>query len=95
MEENKVENKVDIDFDEASAAWRSNKRLVGIRKGVYEYCCGAMKKNGEYCKAPPYIWNKSVRRELNKMTITDDKEPPWVKEWSYCKAHKHLSENEK
>jgi hypothetical protein len=51
---------VDIDFDEASEAWRANKRNPGMSRTVFEYCCGAKKPNGEYCKAPPHHWKKSV-----------------------------------
>ena len=50
---------VNIDFDEASAAWRSNKKPVG--DGTFKYiCCGITKtgnkcvreplQNSEYCK---------------------------------------------
>lgn len=46
---------MDIDFDEASSAWRANK----VKKGSgFAYCCGTIKKNGEPCKAPPNVWSK-------------------------------------
>ncbi len=44
----------EIDFDEASRAWRANKKKVG---NGFQYCCGEPKKNGEPCKAPPKIWS--------------------------------------
>lgn len=40
--------KVEIDFDEASKAWRQNKIQVG--NGMFKYCCGVSKQNGSICK---------------------------------------------
>ena len=40
--------KVDIDFDEASALWRSNKKSIG--NGSYKYVCGCKTKSGNSCK---------------------------------------------
>lgn len=37
-----------IDFDEASKFWNANKRQVG--KTAYAYVCGAVKRDGHYCK---------------------------------------------
>ena len=42
---------VDIDFDEASNAWNSNKKK--LPNGCYSYVCGHELKNGEYCKKQP------------------------------------------
>jgi hypothetical protein len=39
---------VDIDFDDASNAWKSNKRSVG--NGQYKYICFAITKAGTNCK---------------------------------------------
>ena len=39
--------KVDVDFDEASAAWRENKKSVG--NGCYKYICCVVDKNGKKC----------------------------------------------
>lgn len=39
---------VDIDFDEASNAWRSNKKSIG--NGHYKYICLAITKAGSNCK---------------------------------------------
>jgi hypothetical protein len=39
---------VNIDFDEASSAWRENKRSIG--KGCYEYICEAKTTKGKKCK---------------------------------------------
>lgn len=38
---------VDIDFDEASRLWRSNKRLTG--EGHFSYLCRATTKSGKSC----------------------------------------------
>lgn len=66
----------DIDFDDASRLWRANK----IKKGqnMFSYCCGAVKKNGQFCKAPPYHWKRSV----------GDKEARKLRTWGYCGYHR-------
>ena len=38
---------VNIDFDGASEAWKSNKKYIG--NGSYKYICCATKANGEQC----------------------------------------------
>jgi hypothetical protein len=40
--------KVDIDFDEASNAWKSNKKSTG--NGCYKYICIKITKTGKQCK---------------------------------------------
>ena len=40
--------KVDIDFDEASRAWKSNKKSLG--NGCYKYICTKITKTGKQCK---------------------------------------------
>jgi hypothetical protein len=40
--------KVEIDFDEASFAWKANKKCV--RNGTYKYICTQKFKNGNQCK---------------------------------------------
>ncbi len=42
---------VNIDFDEASEAWKSNKKSIG--NGQYVYICGATLKNGKKCQRKP------------------------------------------
>lgn len=37
-----------IDFDEASLAWKSNKKSIG--NGQYKYICLAITKTGTNCK---------------------------------------------
>ena len=42
----RVMYEVDIDFDAASAAWKSNKKSIG--NGSYKYVC-SVSKNGTKC----------------------------------------------
>lgn len=72
---------VDIDFDEASRLWRANKRRNKLHN-AFEYCCGALKPNGEFCKSPPHSWNTSVRKL--------DPEDDGVKRWGYCTFHQKM-----
>jgi len=44
----KKELSIDIDFDEASRLWNSNKKKM--KNCTYEYVCGKMLKNGQFCK---------------------------------------------
>jgi len=44
----KVELKVEVDFDEASSAWKLNKKSIG--DGCYKYVCVKIKKTGTQCK---------------------------------------------
>jgi len=37
-----------VDFDEASSAWKLNKKSIG--NGCYKYVCVKVKKNGHQCK---------------------------------------------
>lgn len=62
---------VKIDFDEASRAWRLNKLQMQERKGVFVYCCGFIKPNGQPCQGPPGHWNKRLPQ----------------RDWSRCKRH--------
>ena len=54
-----VQYEVNIDFDEAISAWRSNKKSMG--NGQYKYICVAEKdgiKCGKVCyKELSYCWN--------------------------------------
>ena len=43
-----VEYKVNIDFDEASRYWHSNKKK--LPNCCYQYVCGFQKQNGNFCK---------------------------------------------
>jgi len=42
---------VNIDFDEASSAWRSNKKPVG--DGTFKYICCGLTKTGNKCVREP------------------------------------------
>jgi hypothetical protein len=58
---------VNIDFDEASSAWRSNKKYIG--NGQYKYVCPQEKQDGSICKkvcykGSEYCW--SHRKKENK-----------------------------
>jgi hypothetical protein len=44
---------VEIDFDEASAAWRKNKKPMG--QGCYTYICGHITKQGTPCQNKPIL----------------------------------------
>lgn len=45
------ELEVNIDFDEASAAWRANKKSTG--NGCYKYVCEHRNKNNNKCRNNP------------------------------------------
>jgi hypothetical protein len=49
--ENSALFEVNIDFDEASAAWKSNKRPTG--NGCYKYVCCHVTKTGRKCSKEP------------------------------------------
>jgi hypothetical protein len=42
---------IDIDFDEASKAWKANKKSVG--NGCYKYVCCHVSKTGRKCNKVP------------------------------------------
>ena len=68
----KRELRVNINFDEASKAWRQNKKK--LYTGAFEYICGYPKRNGEPCRAPPKAFKKQFMEDF-KYT------------WSYCTNH--------
>lgn len=47
--ENKPLYQVNIDFDAASEAWKSNKKSIG--NGSYKYVCAKRSKNNNCCLA--------------------------------------------
>ena len=49
--ENQALYEVDIDFDEASAAWRSNKKQMD--NGMFKYICRGVTKTGNKCARQP------------------------------------------
>ena len=42
-----IKYEVNIDFDDASASWRQNKKSIG--NGSYKYICTALKKDDTMC----------------------------------------------
>ena len=42
-----LELEVNIDFDDASNAWKQNKKYMG--NGTYKYICPNIKKDGKTC----------------------------------------------
>ena len=54
---------VDIDFDEASKAWRANKKKN--KDGTFSYICGATRSNGKVCTK---VNCKNVQHAKQKMT---------------------------
>jgi hypothetical protein len=51
LEELKEQYEVNIDFDEASAAWKANKKSTG--SGCYKYICEHKNKNNKKCRKNP------------------------------------------
>lgn len=49
--EKQGEYEVNIDFDEASEAWKQNKKSIG--SGCYKYICEAIRTNGKKCRKNP------------------------------------------
>lgn len=49
--QNRLEYEVTIDFDEASAAWKTNKKSTG--GGSYKYICEYRNKNNKNCRINP------------------------------------------
>ena len=47
-----VEYEVNIDFDEASAVWKANKKSKG--NGTYRYVCQGLTKTGKKCSREPF-----------------------------------------
>jgi hypothetical protein len=76
------ENPCTFDFDEASAAWRSNKKWLG--RGMFAYKCSYIHSNGKQC-------TKSVEGQAYKIpySIRSD----WTTNisstsYTHCKQHK-------
>jgi hypothetical protein len=70
---------VNIDFDEASKAWRRNKVNVGMSKSQFRYVCGEPKSNGEPCKGTPFHWAASLRIK--------NKHSKYLRTWAPCRKH--------
>ncbi len=55
---------VDIDFNEASALWRSNKKHIG--NGTFKYVCSAMTKKNKRCSNKPMKNSNFCYCHINK-----------------------------
>ena len=55
---------VDIDFDEASAAWRANKKPVA--NGTFKYICCGITKTGNKCNRQPLLNSEYCKTHTNK-----------------------------
>lgn len=65
--EQKIELEVNIDFDEASKAWKENKKSMG--NGTYKYICPQIKKDGTKCGKSCYknsdlCWHHNSRKRF-------------------------------
>ena len=58
---------VDIDFDGASEAWKSNKKSIG--NGSYKYICCVIKANGDKCGIKCMTNEHCCRRHYKKICI--------------------------
>jgi hypothetical protein len=65
-------NTIDIDFDESSQAWRSNKQHMG--GGVFKYTCSQILKTGKNCCNKPKMDEDFCR--VHTKTITTIKIVP-------------------
>lgn len=60
----KKEYSVDIDFDEASKVWKSNK--ISIGNGCYRYICCAKTLSGNPCKRESELYYDYCKIHLEK-----------------------------
>lgn len=81
---------VNIDFDEASRQWLSNKCRNGAS---YSYICGAIKTNGKICRKKPSKMQKALRnnRRAGHFETSIVKVPC---EWGYCTHHEKKYRND-
>ena len=63
-QEQRVIYEVNIDFDEASRAWQSNKKSIG--NGQYKYVCPCNKADGTICKKVCYKSSEFCWAHRNK-----------------------------
>jgi hypothetical protein len=54
----------DVDFDEASKAWKANKKSIG--NGCYKYVCSKITKTGKQCKNDSLRGCEYCRFHINK-----------------------------
>ena len=88
----KPKYEVNIDFNEASAAWMRNKKRM--KNGMYRYVCGAKRRTkAGYCRRN----GRNVQRRKKFMKTPDNMfwnsglsvQVP-VMEWDRCVTHKHI-----
>lgn len=72
-----------IDFDEASKAWRANKKV--LKNGMFAYKCVYIHSTGSPCKSVVEAQNTSSRYRTHPQweTTSTGKEP-----WKYCYRHR-------
>lgn len=72
-----------IDFDEASKAWRANKKV--LKNGTFAYKCIHIHSTGSPCKSVVEAQNTSSRYTTHPawQTTSVGKEP-----WKYCYRHR-------
>ena len=56
--------KVEVDFDEASKAWKANKKSIG--NGCYKYICTKITKTGKQCKTDSLCGREYCKFHVNK-----------------------------
>ena len=72
-----------INFDEASNAWRANKKV--LKNGTFAYRCKHIYSTGSSCKSVVEAQNTSSRYTTHPawQTASVGKEP-----WKYCYRHR-------
>ena len=55
---------VNIDFDEASEAWRANKKSMS--NGMFKYICGCPTKSGAKCMRPRKTGHQYCATHINQ-----------------------------
>ena len=58
---------VNIDFDGASEAWKSNKKYIG--NGSYKYICCVLKANGEKCGINCLPYEQCCKRHYKRVKL--------------------------
>lgn len=61
---------VNIDFDEASDAWKANKKYMG--NGTYRYKCSAVTLSGNPCKRESLMHCDYCKIHMNKNTTSKE-----------------------
>ena len=55
-----------IDFNEASRAWRANKKSIG--NGSYKYICCGITKSGNHCRRESIIYSDYCKTHIPTAT---------------------------